>query len=243
MHHFPVDPVRERSDGRSAASAERDRPVAPCVPAVPAVGGGPVMAHRVHGRFAGVVVLVVLVLSLAMLGYDYLTPPPGDFAVRQGDIDLSVGDYDQALAHFDHALALSPNHRGALMGRAIVFLQTGQLGAAEAGLRFLIDHLRRTVTADDGTGRGTLAAAHANLGILYDRQGRYEAALESYWQALATDAVAVNGPGLWHRIIHDPTPSTVEKRALYLARQLALPEHKRVLRLESADRAQRMHKP
>ncbi len=100
------------------------------------------------------------------------------------------------------------------------------------------------VAADDTTGRGVLAGAYANRGILHDREGRFEAALADYRKALAIDAGAVDGPGLMDKILFgNAQPSTVAKRAAYLERQLALPEDQRLLRVPELDARQRMHKP
>lgn len=169
--------------------------------------------------------------------------PPGDYETRQGDIQLSAGAFRRALDQFDAALAVAPGHRGALMGRAIVLMQTGQLEAAEAAFDQLIDQLA-TTTADDRTGRGALAAAFANRGILRDRSGRYAEALADYRSALAIDAEVVSGPGLLDRVLNgEPRPSTVAGRAAYLEQQLRLPEAEQRLRLPERDERQWMHKP
>lgn len=174
----------------------------------------------------------------------FVQAPPGDYEVRQGDILLGDRKFAEALAAFDAALERSPDHRGALMGRAIVFLQTEQHEEAEAELTHLIDFLQKTLEPDDPTGRGTLAAALANRGILYDRTGRYAQALADYKASLAVDAGAVDGPNLFHKILYgNSRPATVSKRAEYLSQQLALPEDQRVLRIPEFDERQRMHKP
>ena len=170
--------------------------------------------------------------------------PPGDYETRQGDIELSAGDFTTALQRFDAALAVSPNHRGALMGRAIALMQTGRVAEAEVTFDALIAQLTAATTADDRTGQGALAAAYANRGILRDRAGRYEEALADYRRALKVDETAVEGPGLIDRVLHgEPRPSTVAKRASYVEQQLRLPEAERRLRLPEADDRQRMFKP
>ena len=170
--------------------------------------------------------------------------PPGDYQVRQGDILLGDGKFEEALRRFDDALEKSPGHRGAMMGRAIAFLQSGRHEEAEAAFTELIGVLGRTLQVDDPTGWGVLTAAHANRGILHDRAGRQVEALADYRVALAIDAEAVSGPGLIDRVLYGmPDAATVRKRADYLARQLALPEGERVLTRPEIDARQRMHKP
>lgn len=170
--------------------------------------------------------------------------PPGDYETRQGDILLSDGKWDAALERFDAALRLAPDHRGAWMGAAIAHLQAGRNSEAEAAFTYLIEELGSQATAADPTGRAVLAGALANRGILYDREGRFDAALADYRQALAVDAPAVDGPGLFERVLYgNARPATVAQRADYLARQLALPQDRRLLRVPEIDARQRMHKP
>jgi tetratricopeptide (TPR) repeat protein len=170
--------------------------------------------------------------------------PPGDYEVRQGDILLGDGKFEDAIGRFEAALAVSPAHRGAMMGRAIALLQGGREGEAEAAFSDLIAFLATGLSPDDPTGTAVLAGAFANRGILRDRSGRYAEALLDYRQALSIDAGAVEGPGLFHRILYgNATPSTIAKRAEYIERQLALPEDQRLLRVPDLDARQRMHKP
>ncbi|PPR23473.1 MAG: hypothetical protein CFH40_01064 [Alphaproteobacteria bacterium MarineAlpha10_Bin3] len=170
--------------------------------------------------------------------------PLGDYEVRQGDIFLSDEKYDGALERFTAALVIMPDHRGALMGRGIAYMQSGRIAEAEAEFTYLIGFLIKSLEPDDLTGIGTLASAYTNRGILYDRTGRYQKALGDYIDALKTDAETVEGPGLIARVLYaTPNPATVRKRAIYLQKQLALPPEKRFLRLPEKDDDQRMYKP
>jgi len=200
---------------------------------------------RVLRRFV-ILMAVLTFVSFSVWGvvYTVANRAPGDYYVRQGDILLGDKKYDEALASFDKALAEQPNHRGALMGRAIVLLQSGRPVQAEAEFTHLIGYLKRTLQPDDPTGRGVLAAAYANRGILHDRQGRYEKAFADYVEALKTDMEVLDGPNLFDKILYGtPRPSTVQQRAIYLKQQLALPPDKRVLRVPELDARQRMYKP
>ena len=129
------------------------------------------------------------------------------------------------------------------MGRALVFIQTKQYPEAEAELTYLINWLETNVSPTDLTGIGTLAAAYANKGIILDRQGAYEDALSNYIKALEIDEDSVSGPGLGYKILYDPRPSTVRKRALYIYEQLQLPKDQRKMSRPELDSASRMHKP
>lgn len=202
------------------------------------------MNTNVLRRFIKIALLALVLAGLTMLALDWFrSQEPGDYYVRQGDIRLSDGEYDKAMESFDTALSEMPDHRGALMGRALVFIQTERYDEAITELKYLIDFLDRTLVPDDLTGIGTLAAAHANLGIVYDRQGRYEEALDEYARALNTDEESVEGPGLVHKILHDADPSSVRDRAIYLYEQLQLPEDERLLSVPELDAEERMYKP
>ncbi len=174
----------------------------------------------------------------------FVNEAPGDYYTRQGDIRLGEKKYAEAIASFDKALAEMPNHRGALMGRAITLLQSGRVVEAVAEFTHLIGFLDTGLEADDRTGRAVLAAAYANRGIIHDRAARYELALEDYVRALAVDLGALSGPSLFDKILYGtPSPSLVKDRAIYLDRQLKLPPDKRLLRVPEIDRQQRMYKP
>ncbi|RMD63393.1 MAG: tetratricopeptide repeat protein [Alphaproteobacteria bacterium] len=203
------------------------------------------MNPAVIERFIKLMVIAILVSGAFYLGYGYFTSgAPGDYYVRKGDIRLGDGLYDEALENFNRALEEMPNHRGALMGRALVYIQTKRYDKAIAELDYLIDYLNRTLEPDDPTGRGALAAAYANRGIVHDYLGQYEAALADYVASLNTDPETVSGPDIFHKILYGSDDlSTVRQRARYLYEQLQLPEEERLLRVPELDAKQRMYKP
>jgi len=62
--------------------------------------------------------------------------------------------------------------------------------------------------------------------------------------SLKTDEGVVSGPDVVHKILYgNSRPSTVRKRARYIAEQLKLPPDMRVLRIPEIDNKQRMYKP
>ncbi len=203
------------------------------------------MNPRVLRRFIKIVGIATFVMfSIWVVMQMYLNEQPGDFYTREGDIRLSEGSYEEAIKSFNRALRDMPNHRGALMGRALAYLQTKRYEEALAEFTHLIAYLNKSRDLKDPTGLGVLAAAYANRGIVHDRTGKYEKALADYIKALETDQGALTGPGLVDKIIYGtPKPSTVRGRAIYLKKQLALPEGERLLRAPHIDKEQRMHKP
>ena len=174
----------------------------------------------------------------------FMNRPPGDYETEVCDIRLKDKKYDEALKAANIALEKTPNHRGAVMCKALVFISQKKYLEANEELTNLINFLEKNVKEDDRTGIGTLAAAYANRGIIKDRNKNYEEALQDYIKALGIDHVAVAGPGLGTIILNYKfKSSSVRERALYLNEQLQLPENERVLSIEELDEGQVMHKP
>ena len=156
----------------------------------------------------------------------------GEYNVRVGNYRLTDGVYDQALIEFQQALEHNPENVNAHFGMAIAYMQQQD---SEAAFKWY----QKTLSLDS-----EYAPAYANRGMLNDRLGRYEEALEDYKQALRLDPDIAKGPGkLWRfmRNIKDK-PSTIYDRAVYIQEQLDLPPEKRLLRVVSEDEKQRMYK-
>ncbi len=203
-------------------------------------------SERVLRRFVTFLAIALVTVGLYVTVVDpmFVASPPGDYELRHCDNRLSERDFAAAIAWCDKALEAESKHRGAMMGRAIALHQLGEREQAEAEYGALIAFLEASLAPDDPTGRGTLAAAYANRGILRDEAGQHVAALEDYDKALTIDAESVSGPDIFHKILHDPKPATVEKRASFLREQLALPPGERApLTDPTGSSRQRMHKP
>jgi len=174
----------------------------------------------------------------------FMNRPAGDYETEVCDIRLKDKKYEQALEAANKALYKTPNHRGAMMCKALVFISEKKYVEADKILSNLINFLEKNLEDDDRTGIGTLAAAYANRGIIKDRNKNYEGALKDYIKALGIDHEAVAGPGLGMIILNYKfKSSSVRERALYLNEQLQLPEDERVLSIEELDEGQVMHKP
>jgi len=174
----------------------------------------------------------------------FMDRPPGDYETEVCDIRLKDKEYEKALKAAEEALEKTPNHRGAKMCKALVFISQKNYIEANRELSSLIDFLQKNLEEDDRTGKGTLAAAYANRGIIKDRKENYQEALEDYIKALGIDHEAVAGPGLGTVILNYKfKSSSVKERALYLNEQLQLPEDERVLSIKELDEGQVMHKP
>ncbi|MDC1476068.1 tetratricopeptide repeat protein [Pelagibacteraceae bacterium] len=170
--------------------------------------------------------------------------PPGDYETEVCDNRLKDKLYEKALTAANLALTKTPNHRGAIMCKALVYISQKNYTLAINELNYLIIFLEKNISSDDKTGIGTLAAAYANRGIIKDRTKNYEEALKDYIKALGIDDEAVAGPGLGTIILNYKfKSSSVRDRALYLNDQLQLPENERVLSIKELDEGQVMHKP
>jgi len=203
------------------------------------------MSTKVLRRFIiNMAILTFVMFTVWALVRSFMNRPPGDYETEVCDMRLKDKLYDQALQSANTALEKSPDHRGAIMCRALVFISQKMYLEATEELNYLINFLEKTVENDDPTGIGTLAAAYANRGIIKDRKKDYQGALQDYLKALGIDHEAVAGPGLGTVILNYKfKSSSVKERALYLNEQLQLPEGERILRIEELDEGQVMHKP
>jgi len=203
------------------------------------------MNTRVLKRFViYMAILTFVMFTVWALIRSFMNRPPGDYETEVCDIRLKDQLFDKAIQAANKALEKSPNHRGAIMCKALVFISQKMYTEANQELDYLINYLETTVKDDDRTGIGTLAAAYANRGIIKDRNKNYEGALRDYVKALGIDHEAVAGPGLGTIILNYKfKSSSVKERALYLNEQLQLPENERVLSIKELDEGQVMHKP
>ena len=189
-------------------------------------------------------ILTFVMFTVWALVRSFMNRPPGDYETEVCDNRLKDKLYDKAIQAANTALEKTPNHRGAIMCKALVFISQKMYLEANEELNYLINFLEKTVEDDDRTGIGTLAAAYANRGIIKDRNKNYQGALQDYAKALGIDGEAVAGPGLGTIILNYKfKSSSVKERALYLNEQLQLPEDERVLSIEELDAGQVMHKP
>ena len=203
------------------------------------------MNVKILKRFVIYMAILTFVMFTAWaLVKSFINRPPGDYETEVCDMRLKDKLYDKAIEAANIALEKMPNHRGAIMCKALVFISQNMYLKANKELNYLINFLENNLESDDKTGIGTLAAAYANRGIIKDRNKNYEEALIDYVKALGIDHEAVAGPGLGTIILNYKfKSSSVKERALYLNEQLQLPEKERVLSIKELDDGQVMHKP
>ena len=189
-------------------------------------------------------ILTFVMFTVWALVRSFMNRPPGDYETEVCDMRLKDKLYDKAIQAAETALEKSPNHRGAIMCKALAFISQKMYSEANEELNYLINFLEKNLLADDPTGIGTLAAAYANRGIIKDRQENYKGALKDYIKAIKIDEEAVAGPGFGTVILNYKfKSSSVRKRAIYISEQLQLPENERLLKIQELDEGQVMHKP
>ena len=189
-------------------------------------------------------ILTFVMFTVWALIRSFMNRPAGDYETEVCDIRLKDKLYEEALDAANKALEKTPNHRGALMCKALIFISQKKYLEANEELSNLIIFLEKNLDDDDTTGIGTLAAAYANRGIIKDRSKDYKGALKDYIKALGIDHEAVAGPGLGTVILnYKYKSSSVRERALYLNEQLQLPKEERILSIKELDEGQVMHKP
>ena len=189
-------------------------------------------------------ILTFVMFTVWALVRSFMNRPPGDYETEVCDMRLKDKLYDKAIKAANIALEKTPDHRGAIMCKALVFISQKMYLEANEELNYLINFLEKNIEVDDKTGKGTLAAAYANRGIIKDRNKNYEEALKDYVKALGIDHESVAGPGLGTIILNYKfKSSSVKERALYLNEQLQLPENERILSIKELDEGQVMHKP
>jgi len=203
------------------------------------------MNARVLKRFViYMAILTFVMFTVWALVRSFMNRPPGDYETEVCDMRLKDKLYDEAIQAANIALEKTPNHRGAIMCKALILISQRMYLEANEELNYLISFLEKNLQNDDPTGIGTLAAAYANRGIIKDRQENYEGALKDYIKAIKIDEEAVGGPGFGTVILNYKfKSSSVKERAIYIYEQLQLPEDERVLKIKELDEGQVMHKP
>lgn len=182
-------------------------------------------------------VWTAIVMAVAWVGwsiYDSMLSDrqPGDMAYLEANNLFEDGEYQRALEKYDEALGTVPDHIHALRGRARSLMQLGQSAQALAAFNTVI-----SLEPD-------FAASYANRGILHDRMGRYEKAIEDYERAIALDAETAEGPHWLTRFLRNQPekPPGIAERTAYLRKELAKPESERLLRVPDVDAEQRTYK-
>ncbi len=157
---------------------------------------------------------------------------PGDSEYHAANKLFEDAAYERALESYEDALRKDPNHIHAMRGRARSLLQLDRFGDA-------LVMFEEAIALEPG-----FAGTYANRGILHDRMGNHELALQDYVTALQLDPEIAEGPHWLTRFLRNQPerPPGIAERAAYIAAELAKPESERLLKIPEIDAEQRSYK-
>ncbi len=178
-----------------------------------------------------------IVLALGWLAwgiYDgfFIDRKPGDTEYHAANKLFEDAAYDRALESYEDALGKNPIHIHAMRGRARSLMQLGRFGDA-------LVMFDETIALEPD-----FAGTYANRGILHDRMGNHELALQDYVTALQLDPEIAEGPHWLTRFLRNQPerPPGIAERAAYIALELEKPESERLLKVPEIDAEQRSYK-
>jgi len=90
-------------------------------------------------------ILTFVMFTVWALVRSFMNRPPGDYETEVCDIRLKDKKYDEALEAANIALEKTPNHRGAAMCKALVFISQKKYPEANKELTNLINFLKKNV--------------------------------------------------------------------------------------------------
>ncbi len=185
-------------------------------------------------RFLKYTAIIMTVLWLSWGIYDsfFQGRDPGDTHYHAANKLFEDRAYERALEAYDNALLENQHHIHSMRGRARALMQLGRFDEA------LISFNRAIAQEPDFGG------TYANRGILYDRLGKHQEALNDYRTALRIDPEIAEGPHWLTRFLRNQPerPPSIADRAAYLALELEKPESERVLQIPTIDQQQRSYK-
>ena len=88
-------------------------------------------------------ILTFVMFTVWALVRSFMNRPPGDYETEVCDIRLKDKKYEEAIKVANIALQKSPNHRGAVMCKALVFISENRYKEAGDQLNYLINFLEK----------------------------------------------------------------------------------------------------
>ncbi len=173
--------------------------------------------------------IILFILFSIWLIYDHFVKrPPEVKHYLKANNAFKDRDYELALQEYLSSLNYNNNDVYFLEGVARAYMELSFYKEAE---QFFI----KAINIDPNFG-----PAYANLGVLYDRQKKYELAITNYKLAYKLDTDLSKGMHWLDRLLYDvrETPATIIDRASYLEKQLSLPISERVLSIPNIDEQQ-----
>ncbi len=162
-----------------------------------------------------------------IVGYD-----PGDTEYHAGNKLFEDGSYERALIEYEAALKADPSHISSLRGKARTLMLLGE-------------NSKSLIAFDEAIAlEPEFGGTYANRGILHDRMGNYELAIEDYLIALQLDPEIAEGPHWLTRFLRNQPekPPGIAERAEYLMSEMKKPASERLLKVPEIDERQRTYK-
>ena len=94
-------------------------------------------------------ILTFVMFTVWALVRSFMNRPPGDYETQVCDMRLKDKLYDEAIKAANNALIKTPDHRGALMCKALVFISQKKYIEANSELNYLINFLEKNLDIDD----------------------------------------------------------------------------------------------
>ncbi len=183
------------------------------------------------------VAILLIVGFVAFSVYDGLFKGKDEYALRMaaGHRYFEDGQYEDAIREFESVLSLSAGNPPAIYGIAISQMQLKRDAEALNSFAAAIENEKEIKNK---------AFYVANRGILFDRLGMYQRALDDYLLALSLEPETAEGPGIISRLLRNQPekPPTIADRARYLQVELAKPASERLLAVPAIDDEQRVEK-
>ena len=90
-------------------------------------------------------ILTFVMFTVWALVRSFMNRPPGDYETEVCDMRLKDKLYDEALQSANTALEKTPDHRGAIMCKALVFISQKMYKEANDELNYLINLLEKNL--------------------------------------------------------------------------------------------------
>ena len=104
------------------------------------------MNYKVLKRFIiYMAILTFVMFTMWAIIKSFIDRPPGDYETEVCDIRLKDKKYNQALEAANIALEKTPNHRGAIMCKALVYISQKEYLQATQELNYFTSHLMRSI--------------------------------------------------------------------------------------------------
>ena len=187
------------------------------------------MAYNNKDNLYSVLVKISIILTILFSGWlvwEHVSNRPlGTNEYSAANKAFKDSNYELAYKYYKNAYKVNPNDVYVIEGIARSLMELKNYNEAISYFILAIES------------QPNFAPAHANLGVLYDRMGDHEKAIELYSEALRLDSDLEKGMHWIDRLLYNvqEVPPTVKDRLKYLQNQYLLNENERILSVPEVD--------